>query len=111
MAEPARPLIPWDSEDANHPKLIWRNKIDKRFLIEVRRAGNYSAKLFIFDHQKNDRPIACWRVSLAYGAMFGPEVADVNEWQEKVVNFIDKAYLKRKKNGKIGNNLPRFTLA
>ncbi|MDA2936013.1 hypothetical protein MYX06_02245 [Patescibacteria group bacterium AH-259-L05] len=88
----AQPLIPWDSEETDHPTLIWRAKFDDRYLAEVHRTGNYIGTLYVFDHNKNDKEIASWDVSLAYGAQFGPDAADVYEWQEEVTDFIDNTY-------------------
>lgn len=91
-----KPLVAWHS-DEDHPKLVWRAKLDNRYLVEVHRSGKNSARLCIFDHKKNSRLIACWNVTLSYGAAFGPDTADVAEWQEKVSSFINHAYLHRKK--------------
>ncbi len=93
----SQPLLLWDSGDSeieNHPQLVWSSKLDNRYLLEVHRISDYHGKLFVFDHNKNDQEIACWDVGLSYGAIFGPDVADVNEWQEKVLNFIDNTYSK-----------------
>lgn len=87
-----KPLVPWDSEDATHPSLVWWNKFDNRYLAEVHRVADYLGELYVFDHDKKDKQIACWPVGLSYGAMFGPDIADVAEWEEKVIDFIDNTY-------------------
>ena len=89
-----KPLTPWNS---NHPKLVWRGKLDNRYLVEVQRTDRSSGILCIFDHKKKNRLIASWKVALSYGAAFGPDVADVAEWTEKVEKFVKNAYLHRKK--------------
>ncbi|KKQ32205.1 MAG: hypothetical protein US45_C0025G0008 [Candidatus Nomurabacteria bacterium GW2011_GWA1_37_20] len=92
----SKPLLPWDSpEDTNHPQLVWRSKLDDRYLIEAHRIDNRNGKIFAFDHNKNDQEIFSMDVGLSYGAMFGPDVADVQEWQEKVIDFIDNIYNKQ----------------
>ena len=91
----SQPLLPWEKEGADHPQLVWRSKLDDKFLIEVHRTDNYSGTLYIFDHDKNDLGIASWDVMLSYGAMFGPDVADVEEWQKGVAVFIDTIYNKQ----------------
>lgn len=88
----AQPLIPWDSESIDHPDLVWRAKLDNRYLAEVHRTGSHSGTLYIFDHDKNFKEIARWDVGLSYGAQFGPDVADVAEWEEQVSDFIDNTY-------------------
>lgn len=88
-------LLPWDSPgNADHPQLVWRSKLDNRYLIEVHRTDDSHGKLYVFDHNKGDQEIFSQEVGLSYGAMFGPDVADVNEWQEKVLDFVDNAYNK-----------------
>ena len=92
----SQPLLSWDSpKGASHPRLVWRSKLDDRYLIEVHRADNYNGKLFVFDHNRNDQEIFSMDVGLSYGATFGPGVADVQEWQEKVLDFIDNTYNKQ----------------
>lgn len=89
----ATPLVPWDS-DSTHANLVWRSKLDNRYLIEVQRVGDYTANLYIFDHEKDDKEIACWPVTLTYGARFGPDVDDVDDWMKKTEDFIDNTYPK-----------------
>lgn len=85
-----QPLIAWDMpDDTRCPNLIWRGKLENRYLVEVHRTDDSTGKLCVFDHQKNDAFIASWVVSLLYGAQFGPDAEDVEEWQSQVDNFID----------------------
>lgn len=87
-----QPLVAWDAENEKHPQLVWRGKLDNRYLIEVHRTDQYYGKLFVFDHDKNDQEIACWEVGLSYGAVFGPYIANIDDWQKKVLDFIDNTY-------------------
>lgn len=91
----ADPKLAWDSQEPDHPALVWRAKFDERYLIEVERVDERNAKLRIWDHDKQDAEIACWDVGLAYGAIFGPDVGDVAEWQDRIAAFIDDDYSKR----------------
>lgn len=88
-----RPLVPWDS-DVAHALIVWRTKLDDRYLVEVQRdpTDGYKAQLVIFDHERNDEEIMCWDVGLSYGALFGPDVDDVSIWQDKVIDFVDTVY-------------------
>ena len=90
----SQPLSPWDS-DGDHPNIVWRCKLDNRYLIEVQRTGERNAKLSVFDHERSDEEIASWDVELSYGAIFGPDVDDVSTWQEKVADFVDNTYSKQ----------------
>lgn len=91
----AEPLLPWESNSRNHPQLVWREKLDNRYLVEVRRTGSNTGVLYVFDHDRGDPEIASWEVSLSYRAQFGPDVADIEDWQEKVIDFIDNHYSNR----------------
>ena len=89
----AKSFVPWDSPDgAQHYGIVWWAKLDHRYLLEVRRTGPGTAKLLVFDHQKEDREIASWDVGLAYDAKFGPDVDDVMTWQEMAATFVDDQY-------------------
>lgn len=90
----AEPLLPWNAADrGDYPALlVWRARLDTRYLVEVQRTDDYHGKLLIFDHEREDQEIAHWDVGLSYGAVFGPDTADVQEWEEKVTDFIDHSY-------------------
>lgn len=92
------PLLPWDApQDTRHPQLVWRSKLDDRYLIEVHRTGtnNYTGKLVVFDHDRNNQEIFSMDIGLSHGAIFGPDIADVDEWRDKVLDFIDNNYNKQ----------------
>ena len=86
----AKPIAPWKAgDDFSHEDLVWWATLDDRYQIEVQRASRSTGNLCIFDHDDGDKELVNWLVPLAYGAVFGPDVGDVNEWQEKVLEFID----------------------
>ena len=92
----ATPLIPFDSPDgATHPQMVWNAILDDRYIVEVQRTGGATGNLLVFDHNKNDQEIFSKEVSLSYGARFGADVADVEDWAEKVTDFIDNTYDKQ----------------
>ena len=104
----SQPTLQWDSIEGtienikliywNHPEMVWWNKIDNRYLIEVTRIGTHRdnrGKLRLFDHGKNDAEIFSLDVGLYYGAILGPDIGDVNEWKEKALEFIDNVYDKQ----------------
>lgn len=91
----ARPLSTFDDERPDYeidPALVWRSRLDGRYLIEVVRDEadpDYRAHLRVFDAQHE---LACRldeAVGLAYGARFGPDVDDVATWQERVLKLVD----------------------
>jgi hypothetical protein len=102
--EPVVPLADWDDNNSSHPRLVWWSRFDRRFQVEVHRTGelpvigdlpvidvfNSHGVLCIFDHQNKDKLLKSEEVGLSYGAVFGADVADVEEWREKVSEFVDK---------------------
>lgn len=84
----------WDSSETFNQNVVWWNRLDNRFQIEVRRSDEdaYKGELIIFDHDKEDEVIHEEQVGLMYGAMFGPDMADVALWQDKSVEAVDEYY-------------------
>lgn len=70
--------------------LVWYSTLDNRYKIQIQRIDYSSANLYIFDSIKNNEQIFCQKVSLSYGAIYGPDVNDVNIWKKIIINFIDK---------------------
>jgi hypothetical protein len=87
-----RPIMKWDDTEEYKDEVIWWTRLDDRYLIETRRTGDSKADLVIFDRDRDFEEIFCEEVGLMYGAMFGPDVSDVGEWQEKAVDFVDNKY-------------------
>lgn len=82
------PITKW-RDDSALDGVVWANDLDDRYLVEVQRIDDNSAKLVIFDHNDNDKVLLEEVVGLSYGAIFGPDVDDVATWQDRVVEFID----------------------
>lgn len=80
----------WDtSKDSPLPAgLVWWAQVDGRWQVEVHRAEN-GAHLCIYDRQKAMQLALREPVALAYGAIFGPDVEDVNGWMDRAEEFID----------------------
>ena len=83
------PLAKWGDDDSEHENLVWWSRLDGKYQIEVQRTGEYSAELVIYDHLDKDKELMREKVSLSYGAKFGPDTADVEDWQKKGVEFVD----------------------
>jgi hypothetical protein len=78
--------------------LVWVSFLDARYQLEVWRTGSHIGNLFIWDHNADDKEIHSEPVSLSYGAQFGPDVSDVNEWCAKGITIVDGL------NGNPGNS-------
>jgi hypothetical protein len=88
------PVSKWDDKDPNYEAgVVWLAKLDGRFLVEVVRTDGYDGKLCVFDNEKNLECVFEEPVGLSYGATFGPDVADVATWEDKVLNFVDNKML------------------
>lgn len=67
--------------------IIWESKLDGVFDCKVERIDERRGKLTITD--QFDRTLLNEEVGLSYGAMFGPDVADVALWEDMVIKVID----------------------
>jgi len=68
--------------------IVWASQLDNRYNCTVERMTNYSGRLTVFDAQDNKILLEEY-VDLSYGAMFGPDVADVALWENKIIALID----------------------
>jgi hypothetical protein len=67
-------------------QIVWQSTLDGRYEAVVVRIAPYQGLLTIRDAGEE---IFSQQVGLMYNAQFGPDMADVADWQEIVVNFID----------------------
>ena len=67
--------------------IIWESKLDEMFDCKVERIDERRGKLTVID--QFDQILLNEEVGLSYGAMFGPDVADVALWEEMVIKVID----------------------
>ena len=84
-------LLPWGYKEGDDwpPLLVWVVRPQGRYQAEVQRISRSRATLCLFDHQDNDKLLKTWRVSLAFGAEFGPDQDDVQRWDKMIGEFID----------------------
>lgn len=68
--------------------VVWIDVLDDRYQCYVTRSSTYVGVLYIFDLEAAET-IFAKEVSLSYGALYGPDVDDVIEWQNIIINFID----------------------
>jgi len=83
------PLAKWEDNDSRHENLVWWSRLDNRYQIEVQRTGERAGDLVIYDHSDGDKELLRESVGLSYGARFGPDVSDVEDWKERAVKFVD----------------------
>lgn len=94
--EAVRPLSSFADERESFlidPRLVWRSRLDGRYLIEVIRdeaEPEYHARLRVFDSAADMRCLLDEPVGLSYGARFGPDVDDVAAWQDRVLKLVDE---------------------
>ncbi len=89
---PAGPVMPWDSDQPTDGDwVIWWSRLDGRYQVEVIHHPERTnmGLLKIYDHDARDAQIHSQRVSVAYGAVFGPDVSDVGEWKHAAATVID----------------------
>ena len=85
------PISKWDDKTPNYEAgVVWMATLDGRYLCEVVRIGERSGHLAVFDKEKNMECVLEETVDMSYGATFGPDVADVAEWEEKIMAFVDQ---------------------
>jgi hypothetical protein len=68
--------------------VVWEAQLDEVYDCKVTRIDEYKGKLTVID--QFDRVLLEEEVGLMYGAMFGPDIADVSHWEDKCVEVIDK---------------------
>lgn len=66
--------------------MVWNDTLDGRFVCRVVRNGNTGGILTVHD---GDRILLKTPVPLAYGARFGADGGDVQDWKERCVEAVD----------------------
>lgn len=69
-------------------EVVWESVLDDRYDCKVTRNLEYSGQLKVLD-TKTDQVLLDEEVFLSYGAFFGPDVADVADWRDKIVKVVD----------------------
>jgi hypothetical protein len=73
----------------NRPDKVWSATLDNRYLCEVERTGEYTGELVILDTKQNNLELKREPVGLSYQAIFGPDIADVENWETRIIDFVD----------------------
>ena len=67
---------------------VWETSLDERYDCKVERVEQYMGRLTVVDTAASVLLLE-ETVSLAYDAVFGPDVADVALWQEMCIKAVD----------------------
>jgi len=67
---------------------IWESKLDNIYQCEVTRTDEYRGVLKV-TNTENDFVLLEQEVGLSYDARFGPDMADVAEWQHLIIQAVD----------------------
>ena len=70
----------------NSDSEIWTSMLDGRYTVAVHRLGPYRGELTLWD---GTRLIHRRKVTLMYGAIFGPDVVDVSALQDIATAVVD----------------------
>ncbi|WP_433964601.1 hypothetical protein [Tunturiibacter gelidiferens] len=66
--------------------VVWTSTLDGTYEVTVTRTDDYHGELTLSEgNQVRHRE----SVGLSYGAIFGPDVADVADWRRIAVEFVD----------------------
>ncbi|EYT53155.1 hypothetical protein H483_0117695 [Dietzia sp. UCD-THP] len=82
----------WNStEPTDGDWVVWWSRLDDRYQVEVTRDPDNTtrAKLTIYDRANNNAEVHAEQVDLAYGAAFGPDTGDVDQWMAIALNVVD----------------------
>jgi hypothetical protein len=66
--------------------VVWTSTLDKKYEVTVTRSDDYHGELTI---SEGGQVLHRESVGLSYGAIFGPDVANVADWQRIAVGFVN----------------------
>lgn len=67
--------------------IVWEAKLDQIYQCKTERTGESTGILKI---EEDDRVLFEKPVTLSFGALFGPDIADVQEWEQTCIDFVDE---------------------
>ena len=82
----------WNTPARDHRIVVWWAQLDERYLVEVRRAGEYRGVLLLFDHDRDDQFVYAESVQLRLGARIGPSIEDLSDWEGRAERFVDATH-------------------
>ncbi len=78
------------SEDIKR-QVVWQATLDDRYDCRVERTGERQGELIVEDTRGERLVLLTQTVSLSYGAVFGPDIADVQEWEALCEKVVDQS--------------------
>ena len=72
----------------DNKEYIWQSVLDNQYACCVTRIDEFSGQLSVID-KKTDICLYEDTVDLAYGAVFGPDIDDLANWQGKCIDVVD----------------------
>lgn len=67
---------------------VWESDLDNQYDCKVTRIDEYNGTLTVVNKAEGN-VLLCEAVTLAFGAAFGPDVADVLDWQDRCIRAVD----------------------
>lgn len=67
-------------------EIIWSSRLDDTFDVKVERLAPYNGELVIIQDGKE---LLRETVSISYNALFGPDIADLDQWTQRCCEFVD----------------------
>jgi hypothetical protein len=68
------------------PNIVWTSTLDGKYVLTITRIDEYLGELTL---SEGDLVLHREVVGLSYGSLFGPDLADVADWQRIAVEFVD----------------------
>jgi hypothetical protein len=69
-------------------EIIWSNVLNNRYDCKVVRNSGYTGQLTVYDNELKHY-LYSEEVRLSYGAAFGPDALDLNEWMNMIEKVVD----------------------
>lgn len=66
--------------------ILWEAKLDDTYQCKTERTSESTGILKI---EQDGNILFEKAVTLSYGALFGPDIADVHEWEQICIDFVD----------------------
>lgn len=71
----------------NTVSYVWESRLDQKYHCFVTRVAEGKGVLKIVD--ENNHILYEKEVGLSYGAIFGPDMSDVSDWEKTCINVVD----------------------
>ena len=67
---------------------VWEARLDNKYHCTVTRLSERTGELKIVN-EENKQVLLQKEVNLAFGALFGPDIDDVLDWEQMCINAVD----------------------